>query len=196
MNNKIILTFIVHIEKIWKEISHRLYTNWAISSFKNSLPQRKSVNCKQTFAVKLAYPWQSGTKATSPGGSIGRDFIHSAFPYSTRYSCETSKGHSCELVGWLLFRITAAAFWTRFLSSISRVSVVVDLSREEKIALRNLYKPGLEVTIGVDVRWSVKFLVISNTGLMLSHDSSFTGPCTQDLQLIQGRKRMVVGQDW
>lgn len=80
-------------------------------------------------------------------------------------------------MGWLLFRITGAAFWTfSFLSSISRVSVAVDLSREEKIALKNLYKPGLEVTVGGDVRWSVKFLMISDTGLMLSHDSSFTGP--------------------
>lgn len=81
------------------------------------------------------------------------------------------------LSSWLLFRITGAAFWTcSFLSSISRVSVAVDLSREEKIALKHLYKPGLEVTVGGDVRWSVKFLVISDTGLMLSHDSSFTGP--------------------
>lgn len=86
-------------------------------------------------------------------------------------------GHNFELMGWLLFRITGAAFWTfSFLSSISRVSVAVDLSREEKIALKNLYKPGLEMTVGGDVRWSVKFLMTSDTGLMLSHDSSFTGP--------------------
>lgn len=85
-------------ERSGEESSHRLYTNWIISSFENGLPKRKPGNCQQTLGAKNVYLWWSGAGVASLVSSAGlttQGFYWVCAPFSIRYSCAAPGAPNC-----------------------------------------------------------------------------------------------------
>lgn len=192
------------MEGLWEESSHRLYTNWVISSLKNGLPKRKSVNYKQTFVVKKCLPlmiWSWSHVSCKPR-STDDTRILGLFSLLNKIQLWSPCGLSLWVHGLAALRITWEAFWTwSFLGSRPRDSVTADVG----VGPGNLFskfsrgfcRSQLEITVSgtiwlagkISWRWVICINALASF--------QFQGcPYPHDLLRFRGEKEWCVVQGW